>query len=942
MLLERQDEFSLVSAALRRAHAGSGSQLVISGPLGNGKSALLRALPRLEAVGGTRVLRANASSLEQDFAFGVVRQLLDPVLSSAAPEVRERWLDGVAGLARVVFEDNSPPGTDPPASVAAEAVMQGLIAVIRNMSADQPLLILIDDLQWVDEPSLRWFAALAKRLDTVRVLMVATMREGDPRSDSPLVVEVNRFAARRLRPDSLSLAATAELVRRHTGEAPDEAFARVCHETTAGNPMFLMSALITITHAGVSPTARNLDIVRTLRPAQLRQRLIQCLRTQSGSVRAFASAAVTLGTHADVELIGRLAGLDTVGCGSAMRTLYRLGVLKDERKPHFTHLVVQDAVEESMTVEERQDLHVRAVKLLHGSGHSAEQVAAQLMAITTHHDGWAIEVLRAGADTAMRRGAPEVAARYLRRALLDASPDGEDRARVLVDLAMAERGFDSAAAVRHISYAVPLFRSVRDRAAAVVRIAPTVLVGASKPVRDLIWKVTEEIGCLETLTGIDRELALRLEARLRYTGHADPAELGDSVRRLTRLGIDELVDTGAGRELLIVLLHAAMMTAAVPAGEIARLGERILEHEPASPTHVHTMLPLLVTTMVAADSVSTLVPWLDSALERARLQDVTIERALIRTEQAMVMLHFGRTADARIAAYDAVDLAALEWRGPNVTAAVGLAAVAMELREPQLVARLVGLDQERTESAGVAAVCRMLHGAAAALNGDFQRALEFYLDCGHTLDRVGWRNPVIFPWRLAAAMMNARLGDLDAALELAEEARTRAVDWGAPSGVGRALRILGRLTPGSAGVDLLDEAVSVLDGSGNTVELAKALLELGTRKRADGDPTATDLLRRAQELALRAGADRLVERSGAELEGTPDHQAPVSRPRLTKSESKVVELAVAGHTNQEISEILEVTCRAVEKHLTNSFRKLGVRRRTELAEVLPGRGSGIQ
>ncbi|MEO6084110.1 MAG: LuxR C-terminal-related transcriptional regulator, partial [Umezawaea sp.] len=506
---------------------------------------------------------------------------------------------------------------------------------------------------------------------------------------------------------------------------------------------------------------------------------------------------------------------------------------------------------------------------------------------------------------------------------------------LLVELAMAERGLDRAASVRHISNAVPLLRSVRERAAAVVRIAPTVLVAAPEPVHDLIASVAAELGAASDLTGVDRELAYRLEARVRFSCHADPAGLGESIRRLTQMASDGMVGTGAGRELLIVLLDAATLTAGVPSAEVARLAKLVLEREPASPTHVHTAIPLLVTALSSADAVEPLVPWLDLALERALLQNVTIERALIRSEQALALVHLGQVEDARTAAVDALDLAALDWKGSNATAAVGIAAVAMELGDPRLISQLLGLYHERTESTGVTPVYRLLHASEAAVRGDHATALEYVLECGHALDRMGWSNPVLFPWRPSAALLNHRLGKLDLALEFAEEARRRAVEWGAPSGIGRALRILGHLTPEQRGVDLLRESVEVLCHSGNGFQLAKSLVDLGGRLLVDGDSSAPVYLRRARDLASQLGARRLVTKVDLALQASPRGDlAPPVPAMLTKSERRVAELVVAGHANQEIADILNVTCRTVEKHLTNSFRKLGIRGRTELPEAL--------
>lgn len=164
-----------------------------------------------------------------------------------------------------------------------------------------------------------------------------------------------------------------------------------------------------------------------------------------------------------------------------------------------------------MSVGEREDWQAWAVRLLHANGRPAEQVAARLLAITTSPERWAIETLREAAGTALRRGAPEVAARYLRRALRDVPDHCEQRARLLVDLATAERFFDPAASIRHITYAVPLFRDVKDRATALVRIAPTALGQAPRPVRDLIDQAAADLD--------HEELGYRLEARQRY---ADP------------------------------------------------------------------------------------------------------------------------------------------------------------------------------------------------------------------------------------------------------------------------------------------------------------------------------------------------------------------------------------------------------------------------------------
>jgi DNA-binding CsgD family transcriptional regulator/tetratricopeptide (TPR) repeat protein len=881
VLLERAGELRQLTEALHRARNGHGDHIVISGPLGCGKSALLDAIHARAT--DFRVLTATCSLLEQDFAFGVARQLLEPPLGREG----DRWLAGPAGLARSVFEVDAP--TDSAVTVR-EAAVSGLTALTHAMSAERPTVLLIDDLQWADAPSLRWLLALSATLEHHPILLVAATRDGER---SPL-------RRTEIRPEPLSPTAIAELVERRTGQRPDPEFVAACHTVTGGNPLFLCAVLTHVT----SPAADQVPHVRELRPARLKERLVRGLAAQPLHAQNFAKAVAVLG---DDDLVGQLAGLTGGQAREAQRTLDQAGLV-------ISRPVVRDAIEESMPVREREEWQYKAVKLLHDNGRPAEQVAARLLAVTTTPGPWAVETLRAAAGIAMRRGAPEVAARYLRRALRDVPGDSEQRARLLVDLATAERFFDPTASVRHITYAVPLFREVRERAAALVRIAPTALGSAPRPVRDLIDQVAAELRN-------NKELAYRLEARQRYVWHSNPALLADSAQRLKQ--IDGV--TPGERELQIILLDAAMFTAGMPAHEVADIASRVLKQEPPHPGHVHTAIPLLIKVLAAADAAHEAVPWLDEAYLQATN---TVEQALIRAQQSFVLMHMGKPGDAHRAAEHAVDLAVLDWRGDTTTAAIGLTAVAMELRDPELIATILTSRPDRDEPPGCAAVYRMLHAAGESLAGENAQALERFLDCGRVFDSVGWRNPVLLPWRISTARLHARLGDLTAAREAAAQAWDRAVEWGAPLGIGRALYVLGRYTPGRKGLGMLHEAVQVLHA--NPFERAKALLQLGARERADGDSQARRDLDEAYRLAVHCGAERLAQRIAKELDGN----SPGIVVALTRSEFKVAGLVVQGLTNAEIAEELAVTARAIEKHLTNSFRKLGIRRRTELPGAL--------
>jgi len=161
--------------------------------------------------------------------------------------------------------------------------------------------------------------------------------------------------------------------------------------------------------------------------------------------------------------------------------------------------------------------------------------------------------------------------------------------------------------------------------------------------------------------------------------------------------------------------------------------------------------------------------------------------------------------------------------------------------------------------------------------------------------------------------------------------------WGAPSAVARALRELGELR-GEEGIPDLEAAVAAVEGSPARLELAKALAALGRALRHARRPAdAREPLRRALELADACGAAALAEDVRTEL------YAAGARPRtaalsgagaLTASERRVAALAAEGSSNRDIAQTLFVTPKTVEVHLSNAYRKLGIRSRRELTGAL--------
>jgi hypothetical protein len=252
-LLERESDLAAVEAAVTRAAAGAGGVLLIDGVPGVGKSTLLAKSRAYARDHGVQVLEARGAVIEREFAFGVARQLFEPVLVPLAPAKRAELLTGAAALAGQLLGESaaSPPGQED----TEFGMLHGLYWLTVNVSDRRPLMLAVDDAHWADPASLRFLSYLSRRLEGLPVLVAATGRSTDPEgvelwralTEDP-IVEV-------LQPRSLSPRAVAALVRSRLGADADERFCEACHRATSGNPLFLRELLAALDAADVSPTA---------------------------------------------------------------------------------------------------------------------------------------------------------------------------------------------------------------------------------------------------------------------------------------------------------------------------------------------------------------------------------------------------------------------------------------------------------------------------------------------------------------------------------------------------------------------------------------------------------------------------------------------------------------------------------------------------------------
>src|SRR5215218_9151126 len=215
-LLERSEELARIEGALVEARAGRGTFVVIEGPAGIGKTALLAAARTAAAGGGMRVLRSRGSELEREFAFGVVRQLFEPTLAEASEVERAELLQAAAGVAAGVL---GLPGAPAPEARPASgidpsfAILHGLYWLCANLAAADSLCVVVDDAHWADAPSLRYLSFLLTRLEELDAALIVATRPRETDSDEGLLAAVTADpSAETIRLPPLTRGAVAQLV----------------------------------------------------------------------------------------------------------------------------------------------------------------------------------------------------------------------------------------------------------------------------------------------------------------------------------------------------------------------------------------------------------------------------------------------------------------------------------------------------------------------------------------------------------------------------------------------------------------------------------------------------------------------------------------------------------------------------------------------------------
>ena len=937
-LLERDAELEALAAALQRAAGGEGALVAVEGAGGLGKSRLLAAARQHASVSRMRVLVARASELERSFSFGVVRQLLEPVVMTAPERERGEWFAGAAQLAAVVFEVHH--GLEQPGSEdAIFPRFHGLYWLCANLAAERPLMLSVDDLQWADESSVAFLGFLTRRLEGLSIGLVVGTRPVDPQSDPLAVQLLSDPAAIRLRVRALSVPATVALVRDTIGPRAEDEFCRTCHRATGGNPFLLGELIREIAAEGIEPVAANAARPLTLEPSGVSRVVLLRLSRLRDTARKLAHAVAVLGDGAAAQDAGQLAELDAEQLAQARSALVHAEILEGPPESlRFVHPIVRNTIYDDLEPLRRASTHARAARLRADRGASAEEIGAHLLRSAPSGNAWVVERLREAARRALSLGDPQLAARLLERALAEGSTDA--RARILAELAHAESRAGLPSAVERFREAIAAAESLRARVLAARELAGYLMYrGEPHEAVAVLRRAGEALG------PENRDLDDLVQAGLIGAGYLNLA-----ARREVAEVIERMRDPGGPPQSLLQAVHLAglALDAAMdggPADRAVELATRALQADVSSdPTKGGNAFLVAVVALVFSERLSLADELYTRALNDARARGNLPGVAATSALRAMVAYRRGAVLDAEADASAVLDIE--ERVGLRDVALAYALLAAVERRAAPLELDELAKRAVVVENPDAPPYTQLLYarGVVALERGDAERALALF----RSFDRpdIGWgaANPSVAPWRSGAALALAALGDARAARRLGSDEVAAARHVGTPRSLGMALRVHGLLVGGKPGASHLREAVETLGRSEGRLEHARALIDLGAAIRRDGRRAeARNRLGEGYALAAECGSERLVARARDELAAAgarPRRAELTGAAALTPSERRVATIAADGAMNREIAQSLFVTEKTVETHLGHAYAKLGVHSRRELKAALAGTGAG--
>jgi DNA-binding CsgD family transcriptional regulator len=914
-IIGRAQELAATGRLLDRA-AEDAAALVLDGEAGIGKTTLWLEAVRAADARGFRVLQSRPAESEAKLSYSAVADLVGAAFEETEtelPPLQRRALEAALLLGE----------TDEPAD--ARTTSAALVAVLHALASRGPVLLAVDDVQWLDAASEQALAFAARRLPAGLALLVARRVEGD--ADLPLGLARALPDDRRERVvvGPLSVAALHHLISGRLGTSPSRPLLIRLADTSGGNPFFALEIARALErdeggHEPL-PVPRSVEDLVAARVAAL---------SLDARIVALAAAALSQATVATV-----VEAFDGEGdARAAVIEAEDAGVLVAERdRIRFTHPLLASVVYRSAAHERRRRLHERLAAVVVDPEERARHLA---LGTTRADEDVAAEIERAAARAA-RRGAPQAAADLLAAsARLTASTRTEELTRRRLGEAAARLAAGDVETARTLAEAETSSPVASLRGQAHYLLGEVAWISGSGPPR------THFEAALAAAPA-DRELAARVYPKLvSFTTH-DPKRAVEHAEAAMRV-LSPDRDPGPLAQVVFDRFWAELGLGHGPRWDLFEQW-RELEAR-AGPDAPKTPLALICFWAIddfeaARARFAVEEPWY-----RERGEDLW--RAERLAHLSMAELRAGRWDLAGRFVEEACDVLAPQLDEPGPWGAA--------FRIRSLVDAHAGRTERaratmrpfiaKAERAGLVAWEVLGHSTLAFVDfvdGDHRGVDGTLTRMRHQMETIAMKE--LAPDRSEPFHVESlvALGERDRAREALARLehrgrsfprlwisvtlpRTRALVLAAEGDVAAALAAFDELD--------VDEAAKL------PFEFAwNRLVQGRLQRRVKQRRAAADALGEALAIFERLGAPTWAEQARAELGRVGLRRAP---DELTPTERRVAELAATGMTNREVASAAFMSPKTVEANLSRVYRKLGIASRAELGAHMADERRGAQ
>ena len=893
----------------------------VQGVAGIGKTELWREFVERARDRGYEVFEAAPSEPDAVLAFSGLRDLFERAPDealAALPEVQAQALRAALLLSEL-----------PEGSRDLEAVPRAILRLLRELSAARPVVLAIDNEQWLDPASARVLGFALSRLRTERVIVVLAHRSDE---GGALSIELDHgLGGRPLESVSLgplTMSAIRQLLEARLDRPVATPVLRRIHRGAGGNPLWALSiALEMEARGGGGDRAGDLPIPRTLADAmELRLAHIDpradatmlAIAALSQPRLALLQAAIPEFALSDLESAEQAGVIEVLG-----------------DRVRFTHSLLGSTHYARTPISHRRKLHRRLATVIDDEVERAQHLAMGAEA----PDRDLADSLEIAAEVAARRGAHESAAQLLEDAAR-LTPIEQADARTTRLVASAEHRFTIGEAARArdmLDELIPQLPAGPLRGRARLQLA---MVSADEPAAaiELLESALADAEADDRLrVQIEWELTFAESAVGRFPGARAYAE--SALQTAERLGDSELLERALA-ELLFTFVTTGEPLRDDVIERLSAVGDIA-----ATTTYYQPATAIALARQWAGD--------FDGA--RAGLQRA-VERTLSHGEEWDRMVLEGILAE-------------LEWETGNRSLAEQHRAAAREalgefaegiVHQLALDARFAlgygDLAAARThaeqglslaERSGAVLQANRFIGVLAwveLLSGEPEMAHARLLEQREWLESIGFGSAgygKAYLWSLDAEALIA-LGRLEEAADALAELAARAEACDSDN-----LRAITSRTEGLllaahgdlfAAIDEMDRAIAAHERCPRPFEHGLTLLEKGSiQRRAKRKALAKRTLEQAVEILEPLGAKIWVARAHDELSRIGLRRAKASE-GLTPAQARVVELVVAGSTNAEIASELHMSLRTVGSHLSRVYEEHGVKSRTQLIAALAKSG----